>query len=520
MKKEKISENKIKKKLIILFFILILLFLFSTIFAILNSANNKIIYGVKINNINFSNKTENEAKNELNNIEENINNKIIKLKLGEYETEINLNIFEAVYNNDEAANEAYKIGRNNNIFLNNFTILKTLIFKENVNINKSYNKEILKEKINTINGELPNALEESKYYIEDDKLIITKGKSGNIVNENEFTNIIEHELFNFNSNQEGNIIQIPVIEKNPEEINLQKIRDEIYREPQDAYITTNPTTVHPNVNGVDFAISMEEARQIISEEKEEYEIPLKITVAEKTLNDLGEDAFPDNLGDYTTRYDASNKNRSNNIALASNKIDGTVIMPGETFSYNQIVGKRTIEAGYKEAGAYAGGKVVQEVGGGICQVSSTLYNAVLYANLEIVERSNHYFETSYVDPGRDATVSWGTVDLKFKNNRTYPIKVEAISKNGVCKIAIKGIKEKDDCEIVIQSKITSIIKKETKYEIDNSVEEGKELVKQEGHDGCTSETTKIVRQNGAIISSDIISKDLYHALDKIILKKQ
>ena len=89
MKKEKISENKIKKKSIILFFILILLFLFSTIFAILNSANNKIIYGVKINNINFSNKTENEAKNELNNIEENINNKIIKLKLGEYETEIN-----------------------------------------------------------------------------------------------------------------------------------------------------------------------------------------------------------------------------------------------------------------------------------------------------------------------------------------------------------------------------------------------------------------------------------------------
>ena len=98
--------------------------------------------------------------------------------------------------------------------------------------------------------------------------------------------------------------------------------------------------------------------------------------------------------------------------------------------------------------------------------------------------------------------------------------MEAISKNGVCKIAIKGIKEKDDCEIVIQSKITSIIKKETKYEIDNSVEESKELVKQEGHDGCTSETTKIVRQNGAIISSDIISKDLYHALDKIILKKQ
>lgn len=172
---------------------------------------------------------------------------------------------------------------------------------------------------------------------------------------------------------------------------MKKIHDEIYKQAQDAYITQNPLTVHPNVNGVDFAISIEEAEELLKEEKEEYIIPLKITVAEKTVSDLGEDAFPNTLGNFTTRYDASNKNRSNNIYLASEKINGTIIMPGETFSYNQVVGKRTIDAGYKEAGAYAGGKVIQEIGGGICQVSSTLYNAVLYADLEIVERSNQLF---------------------------------------------------------------------------------------------------------------------------------
>ena len=193
-------------------------------------------------------------------------------------------------------------------------------------------------------------------------------------------------------------------------------------------------------------------------------------------------------------------------------------MPGETFSYNQVVGKRTIDAGYKEAGAYAGGKVIQEIGGGICQVSSTLYNAVLYADLEIVERSNHYFETSYVTAGRDATVSWGTVDFKFKNNRTYPIKIEAVAKNGINKISILGIKEEKEYEIVIQSKVTSIIEQEIKYENDYSIPYGEEEVEQQGHNGCTSKTYIIKKLNGATVSTEEITSDYYHALDKIIKK--
>ena len=322
----------------------------------------------------------------------------------------------------------------------------------------------------------------------------------------------------YNLNLEEDTIEIPVINKEPQNIDIEKIHDEIYKEAQDAYITQNPTVVHSEVNGVDFAISNEEIQKILQEDKEEYIIPLNITLPSKTVNDLGEDAFPDVLGTYTTLYDASNENRDNNVNLASEKINGTIIYPGETFSYNQIVGKRTIEAGYKEAGAYAGGKVVQEIGGGICQVSSTLYNAVLYANLEVVERYNHYFETSYVDPGRDATVSWGSLDFQFKNNRDYAIKIEAKARNGVCEITIKGIKQDNDYEVVIQPQVTSIIKKTERYENDSSLEEGVTQVTQEGHDGCTSETHKILKQNGAIISDEIISQDYYHALEKIIKK--
>lgn len=513
---EKTKSKKIRRNIIIVLLVLIFIIIFSMIFAILNITNENIVSGVYIQGIEVSNLSKQDLEKNLQEILEKASQKQILLKYGEEETTISLNDLNIKYNLEEVINEAYGIGRKSNIIVNNYEIIKAKIFKININMNITYDVQILKDKINAINAILPNAVQEYNYYIEDESLIITKGKKGIKVNEDALSSLIIDEIYNFDNSIKT--IEIPVYEKEPDEIDIEKIQSEIYKEPEDAYITQNPTTVHPHVNGVDFAISIDEANELLKEDKEEYTIPLKIIVANKTISDLGEEAFPNTLGTFTTRYDASNKNRSNNISLASNKIDGTVILPGETFSYNQIVGKRTIEAGYKEAGAYAGGKVIQEVGGGICQVSSTLYNAVLYANLEIVERSNHYFQTSYVDAGRDATVSWGTVDFKFKNNRTYPIKIEANSSNGVSKISIKGINEEKEYEVVIQSKITSIINKTIKYEEDDSLDYSTEIVEQEGHNGCTSQTYKILKYNGATVSSELLSSDYYHSLDKIIRK--
>ena len=512
---KKTDKKGLKVIVVLLIFFFIIVF-FSTIFAILDAMNEKIISGVYVQKIDVSKITKDEAEKNFKEIIEKSSNREIVLKYGELETGINFNELNVTYNLEDALNQAANIGRASNIFVNNFQIIKTKLFNTNIEIEITYDEELLDNKIDSINAILPNAVEEYSYYIEDENLIITKGKEGIKVDKEKLSSIIIEEIFKLDINSKT--IEIPVINKQPDEINIEKIYQEIYREPEDAYVSDNPTTVHPNVNGVDFAITMEEAKELLKEDKEEYVIPLKITIANKKINDLGEDAFPNTLGTFTTRYDASNKNRSNNIELATDKIDGTVILPGETFSYNQTVGKRSIEAGYKEAGAYAGGEVVQEVGGGICQVSSTLYNAVVYANLEVVERSNHYFQTSYVDAGRDATVSWGTVDFKFKNNRTYPIKVEAHSKNGVCEISIKGINEETEYEVVIQSKVTSIISKTTKYKEDETLDASTEIVEQEGHDGCTSQTDKILKINGIVISTETISTDYYHALDKIIIK--
>lgn len=293
----------------------------------------------------------------------------------------------------------------------------------------------------------------------------------------------------------------------PKDIDLEKILTEVKKEAKDAYLSENPLEIHVEQSGIDIAVSLEEAKKIISEDKDEYTIPLKITEPSITVASFGDKAFTDKLATFSTNYDASNINRNNNLVLAAEKLNGTIVNPGEEFSYNKTIGERTISAGFKEAKAYANGDVVLDVGGGICQLSSTLYNAVLLSNLNVTERHSHYFKTAYVSAGRDATVSWGTVDFRFENNRKYPIKIEATAGDGVVTVNLLGIKQDDDLTVMIDSKETSVIERKVE-----TVPQGQAT--REGEDGCTSETYKTLLKNGIIISKTLVSKDTYNALSK------
>lgn len=513
----KSGKRRIFPFVLIGIFIIVIL-VFSVIFSLINIGNDKIIGKVSIMGIDVSNMTKEQATEVLEEIIHDKMSEELVLKKDDYETSINANQINAQFNIEEAVQKAYDIGRSGNIITNNYNILASIIWGNNIELQMNYEQESLDKKIDDISSKLPDGLVQNSYYIEDDELIIVKGKKGLVIKEDELENSVINEMKAVN--KKYNILNIPTQEVEPDAIDIEKIRNEIYKEPQNASVSkdkeTGKTQVNTHVNGVDFDISIEEAKKIIAEDKEEYVIPLKIIVPDKTLSDLGEEAFPDKLSEYSTIFDSSNRNRSNNLAISAEKIDGTIIMPGETFSYNQTVGERTIAAGYKEAGAYAGGKVVQDVGGGICQTSSTLYNAALLANLEIVDRSNHQFLTSYVDASRDATVAWGSIDFQFKNTRTYPIKIEASAKNGVCEMAIYGIKEDKEYEVVIESEVLSYIPFTTKYENDDSLEEGEEVVEQSGYTGCTSEAYKILKLNGKVVSKTLLSKDTYDPMTRII----
>ena len=209
---------------------------------------------------------------------------------------------------------------------------------------------------------------------------------------------------------------------------FEKIHEELAVEPADAYFNEDFSIV-PEVDGCWFQVAEAEDLWKEAQPGDMVEIPLELTYPENTEESLSAMLYRDKLGSQTTYYTWSTDNRISNINLVAEKLNGHIMLPGEVFSYNEYVGQRTKEAGFLEAGAYDNGEVVQEVGGGICQVSSTLYCATMYAQLETVERTNHYFKVDSLDYGLDATVSWPGPDFKFKNCRDYPIKIVAACDN-------------------------------------------------------------------------------------------
>ncbi len=514
-KKDKVKNTKLIKKIVISVVIVALIALiFSTVFALTNINNEKIISGVTIEGIEVSGLTKEEASAKLETTyAEKLGNNIM-LQYGEFESELNPILMEVNYNIEEAVNEAYSLGRNGNIFVNNYNILGTLVGKRDFDVNMTMNEEVTNQTINDIGANLPGILVESSYSIEDDKLIISRGKEGVVVNTEQLLSKVKDMLNDIHETE--NVIEIPVETKTPQEIDIDKIHSEIYKEAKDAYYTKDPFTVYPEVEGIDFDV--EQAKALISAEvKDEYVIDLIITKPNVTVDQIGTEAFPDQLSTFTTRYDASDKDRSTNLRLACEKLNGTVIMPGGTFSYNETLGPRTYAAGYKNAKVYENGQVVDGIGGGICQISSTLYNAALMSDMEIVERRNHQFVTSYVGAGRDATVVYGSTDFRFKNTRTYPVRIVASAKNGVATVSIFGIKEADrEYTYSFKTETISTIPYTTKYVTDSSLAVGKEVVKQKGANGLVTQTYMTKMLNGKVISTELLSKDTYSAMQRII----
>lgn len=516
--------RKKKRKTIIFILIVISIFLvvaFSTVFALLNINNTKIAKGVSIKNIEFSDLTIDDARKNLNEILEKQLIAELNIKYNdEYSITLSPAQIEFKYNVEDALNKAYRIGRSDNIILDNYTLLATALFGNEIEIDYTYNEEFLNAFIDDFNSKLPGLVQEPSYYIEDAKLIVESGKDGIEIEKDKLKkqildSISNRKLNNLSENY-SQVVMVSTKKAKASKIDMDKVYSEIHTEPQDAYFELDPYKIYPDVDGVDLQISLDEARNKITGNEERYEFDLKITKAQKTIKDLGTEAFPYVVSSFSTRYDASNTNRSTNLRIAAEKINGTVLLPGEVFSYNKTVGKRTVEEGYKDAKIYADGGVVDGLAGGICQISSTLYNAVLLANLEIVERRNHSFTTSYVAAGRDATVVWGTIDFQFKNSRTYPIKIEASVKNGVAEFKIHGMQEQQEYEINILPRTTASIPYATTYVDDPMLAPGQQVISQAGHLGYKVTTTLVKKLNGVEVSREILSNDTYQPMKAII----
>lgn len=234
-----------------------------------------------------------------------------------------------------------------------------------------------------------------------------------------------------------------------------------------------------------------------------------------TAGDIEKSGIKDLLGIYTTYFNASDTNRTLNIYVAAEKINGTLLQPGEVFSYNGVVGPRDIAHGFKEAMEIVDGEFVPGIGGGVCQVSSTLYNAVLYAGLNVVERTNHSKPLSYVPVGRDATVAYGYLDFKFTNTTTTPVLILAEVKGNQLKMGIFGkdnVGETVEIWVIDQREIPPGVTKKD----DPSIFIGETKEEKQGLPGYEATALRIWTLNGQEVRREVLSIDKYLPTNAII----
>ncbi len=414
----------------------------------------------------------------------------------------------------QTAKEAVSFGKDGNIFSK---IKNMLILKDNpkvLNVNLTCDIDLLQYNLSEYLGDQFSDVEQYKVEYGEDCLILTNGKKGRGV---DGVKVIRDISEIFTRRELNSQIALTVEDLVPDEINPEIFCEQYNRNPKDAECTSDGgnITITPEIVGV--KINASEATKIINENRDNHEsyiIPAVITYPDVTSAQLEAEFTDCVIGTYSTNYSTSSANRKENIRLASEKINGRILNPGEVFSFNAEVGPRTSANGYKVAHVYSGSKVVDGIGGGICQVSSTLYNAVVFADLEIVYRTNHSMPVYYVPLGRDATVSYGTIDFKFKNNKESPIKIEAIADGTNFTINVYG-RKKYLKDITIENAITGSnpfsvveVKDDTMYEDERKIEE-------KGSYGTNVVTYKVIRENDEIISKTILAKSSYTPVSQV-----
>lgn len=301
-----------------------------------------------------------------------------------------------------------------------------------------------------------------------------------------------------------------------------KISKKINIKPVDAKIryTGGRFEISSHFNGI--SVNENKLKEMIvsainPENKQEI-INIPIEIAEPKIKDSMLRKIDTKLSGFSTAFKINDVNRTGNVTLASKAIDGTVVLPGEIFSMNKTLGPRIESRGYKEAPIIINGTITPGLAGGVCQVSSTLYNAVLYANFQIVERRPHGLRVSYVETGRDATISGDAIDFKFKNTNKYPIYIQSYVKGATLNINIYGANEHPDQSVEIVTEVYEIIKPEIEYVKDPNLEAGKKIIETKPIHGAKSRTYRKVYSNGRLIKTELISKDVYKAAKgKIII---
>ena len=375
---------------------------------------------------------------------------------------------------------------------------------------------VFQEQVTRLARELALEPQDTTYSIGENSISITKAVNGRSVKEDALAEALIHAIRTYGTQGEL-IAYISFAHFNPWNLTAQAIHDEVAAEMKNAGYDPETKSITPERLGAEFDVDAAQKALDAAAPGETVEIPATIEYPRVTAEQLKGVLFRDVLGEARTKVGGTAA-RISNVKLSASSINGYVMNTGDVFSYNGVVGKRTAANGYQPAPAYVKGETVDEIGGGICQTSSTLYLACLRGNLEITERHAHRYIPAYIAAGMDATVSWGGPDYQFTNNTDYPIKIVTSYEGGYLTVKVLGTNATGITAKMTNEKL-STTDFQVVYEDDPTLAPGTEKVKTTPYTGSKWKTYRnLYDANGKLISSTYEDTSDYKARNKVILK--
>lgn len=402
-----------------------------------------------------------------------------------------------------------------NFFSRGWRLIQSLLGGNDIEVPLSYTQEgeaQVDALLTQIESELGGGVQETTWEVQGDQLVFHMGTPGRAF---DLSNTKADILEAFAGESQEPLV-LSTVTTDPADVDVEAVHDQVYAEVQNAALDKETFEITPSVTGLDFQVA--DAQAALKDADWGSDVSVALTVTEPTVSteSLKELLFRDVLGEASSSVSGSS-NRKSNVKLSASVCDGIILLPGEVFSYNNTTGSRTADKGYLPAPSYVGGKSTDEVGGGICQTSSTIYYAALNSNLKIVERHNHMFAVGYVPDGMDATVWYGASDFRFENDTDYPIKIVTEYKNSRLTVQIYGTKT-DDLYVKMTNKELSSTAWSTEYKVDPSLPAGTTKTEQTPYRGRVVEAYRNVYDgNGNLVSSTLESKSTYKMRNQIIL---
>lgn len=409
---------------------------------------------------------------------------------------------------DETVANALAVGRQKGLISKSASLIKSIFVRTDIPLVISADTETFNSIIDRISADHVVPVKNASYHLEGNTMVITKGEPGKVVDKTKALDLL------FDAVADKSIEQIRLVPEDtqPKAVDVDKFYELLSDSPRDAYYKyeNGAVSVVDEIPGI--VVSKSAVASAFESPDNVVRLPVEIKEPAKTAEQLRSMLFRDTLASYSSSFATSSANRAQNVTLSASRLNGYILMPGDVFSYDSTIGRRTAANGYREAGVYVGNKQETGIGGGICQTSSTLYAAALYANLEIVSRTSHSLPVSYVPAGMDATIAEGYIDLKIRNNTEYPIKLVASVNGRKLTCSVLGVKTEGQTVEIVNTR-TGTLSPKTVRTPNPAIPVGYKKVVSKGASGYTVASQRIVKMNGQTVKTEKLPNSVYKASD-------